>query len=72
MTEQKYDDEIKMIVMKRLQAIPPNVTFSIGEQGRFTRDQLINEVEKGTSVGKAAVEMQLNFIRKMTTIATEG
>ena len=67
-----YGDEVKRIVLKRLQAIPPNVTFSIGEQGRFTRDQLINEVEKGTSVGKAAVEMQLNFIRKMTTIATQG
>ena len=67
-----YGDDIKRIVLRRLQAIPPNVTFSVGEQGRFTRDQLISEVEKGTSVGKAAVEMQLNFIRKMTTIATQG
>ena len=67
-----YGDDVKRIVLKRLQAIPPNVTFSIGEQGRFTRDELISQVEKGTSVGKAAVEMQLNFIRKMTTIATQG
>ncbi len=67
-----YGDDIKRIVLKRLQAIPPNVTFSIGEQGRFTRDELITEVEKGTSVGKAAVEMQLNFIRKMTTIAAQS
>ncbi len=67
-----YEGEVKMIVLKRLQAIPPNVNFSIGEQGRFTRDELISEVEKGTSVGKAAVEMQLNFIRKMTTIATQS
>ena len=70
--EQEYGDEIKKIVMKRLQAIPPNVTFSVGEHGRYTRDELIKEVEKGTSVGKAAVEMQLNFIRKMTTIAYRG
>ena len=67
-----YGDEVKRIVLKRLQAIPPNVTFSVGERGRFTRDQLISEIERGTSVGKAAVEMQLNFIRKMTTIATQG
>ena len=67
-----YGDDIKRIVLRRLQAIPPNVTFSVGEQGRFTRDELISEVERGTSVGKAAVEMQLNFIRKMTTIAAQG
>ncbi|MBI2137401.1 hypothetical protein HYU12_02685 [Candidatus Woesearchaeota archaeon] len=64
-----YSDEVKNIVLKRLQAIPPNVTFSIGEHGTFSRDQLMHEVEKGTSVGKAAIDMQLNFIRKMTTIA---
>ena len=68
----ELDNEIRKIVMKRLQAIPPNVTFSVGEYGRYTRDQLIREVEKGTPVGNAAVEMQLNFIRKMTTIAAQG
>lgn len=67
-----YSDEVKNIVLKRLQAIPPNVTFSIGEHGTFSRDQLMHEVEKGTSVGKAAIDMQLNFIRKMTTIAAQG
>ena len=67
-----YGYEVKKIVLKRLQAIPPNVTFSIGEHGTFSRDQLIDEVEKGTSVGKAAIDMQLNFIRKMTTIAAQG
>ncbi len=70
--EQNYGGEIRKIVMKRLQAIPPNVTFSVGEHGRYTRDELIKEVERGTSVGNAAVEMQLNFIRKMTTIAAQG
>lgn len=67
----EYGEDIKRIVLKRLQAIPPNVTFSIGEHGRFSRDELIVEVEKGTSVGKAAIDMQLNFIRKMTTIAAQ-
>ncbi len=65
-----YGDEVRRIVLKRLQAIPPNVTFSIGEHGRFTRNELIREVEKESPVGKAAIEMQLTFIRKMPTLAT--
>ena len=45
--------------------MPPDVSFSIGHFGDYTRDQLIKEVEESTEVGKAAIEMQIDFIRKM-------
>ena len=48
-----------------LRAMPPDVSFSVGNFGDYTRNQLIEEVDKGTEVGKAAIEMQLIFIRKM-------
>lgn len=58
----------KKLVKERLAAMPPDVSFSIGEFGDFTRDELIEEVEEYTPVGKEAVNMQINFIRKMPTI----
>lgn len=61
----EYGEEIKTLVKKRLLAMPPDISFSIGEHGDFSRDQLINEVEKGTDIGKDMIEMQVNFIRKM-------
>ncbi|MBI3052142.1 hypothetical protein HYY74_06855 [Candidatus Woesearchaeota archaeon] len=67
--EKDYTEEIKILVKKRLAAIPPNVSFSIGKFGDFTRDQLIDEVDNETSIGKAAIEFQLNFIRKMVTLS---
>ena len=48
-----------------LRAMPPDVSFSVGNFGDYTRNQLIEEVDKGTEIGKAAIEMQLAFIRKM-------
>ncbi len=61
----EYDLSIKNLVKQRLAAMPPEISFSIGEYGDFTRDQLINEVEKGTEIGKEIMEMQVSFIRKM-------
>lgn len=58
-------DYLKKLVKERLHAMPPDVSFSVGNFGDYTRNQLIEEVDKGTEAGKAAIEMQLTFIRKM-------
>ncbi len=58
-------DYLKKLVKERLHAMPPDVSFSVGNFGDYTRNELIEEVDKGTEVGKAAIEMQLTFIRKM-------
>ena len=58
-------DYIKKLVKERLHAMPPDVSFSVGNFGDFTRDELIEQVDQGTDVGQAAIEMQIDFIRKM-------
>ena len=63
------EEYVKKLVITRLNAIPPEVSFSIGSYGSFTRNQLIKEVEKGSAVGKTATEMELNFLRKLPGIA---
>ncbi len=64
----KIDKEIKKVVIARFSALPKNISFSIGDFGDFTRDQLIKEIEKESSVGKAAIEMQINFIKNTVKI----
>jgi hypothetical protein len=49
--------------------IPPEISFSIGNYGDFTRNQLIAEVEKNSAVGKATIEMELNFLRQMPKLS---
>ena len=65
---ESYGEYLKKLVKERLSAMPPDVSFSIGNFGDFTRDELIQEVEQETDVGKETIEMQLNFIRKMSEI----
>ena len=40
-------DAIKDLVIARLDLIPPNLGVSIGGQGNFTKDELIEHVKKG-------------------------
>jgi len=63
------DAYLKRLVVTRLKAIPPNVSFSIGRFGDFSRDQLIQEVERGSSVGKAAIQLELTFLREMPKLS---
>ncbi|MBU4283496.1 MAG: hypothetical protein KJ968_00135 [Nanoarchaeota archaeon] len=59
---------LKKLVKERLAAMPPDVSFSIGDFGDFTRDELIEEIDKYSEIGKEAVDMQINFIKKMPRI----
>ncbi len=60
---------VQKLVVERLMTIPPEINFSIGNYGDFTRNQLIAEVEKNSAVGKAAIEMELNFLRQMPKLS---
>ena len=59
---------LKELVKARLYAMPPNVSFSIGGIGSFTRNELIHEVEGDTEVGKATMDMQLRFLRRLPNL----
>ncbi len=54
-----------LLVVERLRTISPNVSFSIGLYGDFRRDELIQEVLKGTPVGIETVKSELRLIREM-------
>lgn len=67
MTE--LSQEIKRLVIKRLEAVPANISFSLGNFGSFTKDELIDEIQKNSDVGKTMIEMELTFIREMPKLA---
>ena len=61
----EYDEDIKKLVKKRLAVMSPDISFSVGDFGDFSPNELILEVDKGSEIGNEIIEMQLGFIRKM-------
>lgn len=57
------DEDVKKLVIARLDSLPSNVKISIGSSGSFTKGELIRNVENETDIGKKIVEIQLAYIQ---------
>lgn len=58
-------EEIKELVIARLQTLPEGKEISIGSDGEFTKEELIRHVEKGDEIGKKITEVEINFLRSL-------
>lgn len=63
--ENKIDEELKRIVIARLEIFPADQKISIGSVGELTKEEMIESVEQGTTIGKKIVEIQLNYLRSL-------
>jgi hypothetical protein len=66
MSEEKNDiEEIqKQIALERLRQAPLTVKISFGSRGEFmNRDQLIEQIENNTELGKKIVKIQMEYLK---------
>ena len=61
----KISEDVKELVIARLQIIPAGKKLSIGSFGDFTKQQLIEHVQKQDSIGLKITEIELGFLRAM-------
>jgi hypothetical protein len=59
------DKDIQDLVIARLQTLPENVELSIGSEGNFTRDELVDHVRDGDDVGQKMIELEMSFLRSL-------
>ncbi len=57
------EQEIKNLVIARLKTLPEDKSISVGSDGDFTKDQLIQHVEDNDEIGKKVIEVEMNFLR---------
>ena len=62
--KEKYWTEL---VLAKLDVMPMGYKLSVGNQGTFSKVQLMDHVSKGDSVGKQIIEMQVGFMKALTT-----
>jgi hypothetical protein len=64
---EKIAEELKKIVLWRLETIPPNFKLSVGNEGTFTKEELKQHIEKEDDIGVLFAKMQLNFMRALAS-----
>ncbi len=68
---QNISEDIKNLVIARLETIPSNVEISIGGEGSFTIKDLIERVRKQDDIGKKITDMQLAYLRSLGKLPTQ-
>lgn len=65
------DKLIRDLVIARLKSLPSGKKISIGSQGEFTGEELIERVKEDDEVGKKIIEIQMEYLRSLKTILSE-
>ncbi len=56
----------KEVIIARLEAMSPELSFSIGSENKsFSKDDLIDEINKNTEVGKNFIKSQFELLRAL-------
>lgn len=63
----KIDEEVKKLLLWRIEEIPANYKLSIGSEGTFSKEELRQHVENEDEVGQIFAKMQLNFIKSVAS-----
>ena len=61
----KINEEVKKIVIARLEVFPADKKISIGSMGEFTKEEMIKHVEIEDDIGEKIAEVQLNYLRAL-------
>lgn len=63
--DKQKKEEIKKLVIVRLDALPSNISISVGSEGHFNKEELIKQIENDTEIGKKMIEIELEYLRKL-------
>jgi len=65
--ESSIEEQIKQLVIARIDAYSDDLNISAGDSGSLTKKQLIESVEKGDELGKQITEAHMTFLRDLAS-----
>lgn len=65
------DEDIKQLVIARLEVLPEDTGISIGSEGEFSKDELIKRVQEGDDIGQKIVEVEMNYLQGLKNLTDE-
>ena len=62
----KINENLKDLVITRIEVASPNLKLAIGSHGVFTKEEMIYHIKKEDEIGKSIVESHLSFMKALT------
>ncbi len=57
------DAEVRKLVVARLSVLSSDTYISIGSEGSFSRDEMIQRVEANDEIGREIADIQMEWLR---------
>ncbi|MFA6552193.1 MAG: hypothetical protein WCT19_01680 [Candidatus Paceibacterota bacterium] len=57
------DEIVRSLVAERLKTLPDGAVISVGSDGEFTKEQLIESVNKGNDIGRKMIDIEMSFLQ---------
>ena len=62
--------DIRRLVVERLSVLPSDKGLSVGGADKYyTKDQLIDEVNKGSRIGEKMIKIEMEFLRSLKDLS---
>jgi len=62
------DEEVRKLVLARLSVLSSDSIISLGSEGSFSRDELVELVEKRDAIGEKLAEIQMEWLRSFKSV----
>ena len=59
------DKEIKQLVIERIKTLSLGRKISIGSEGEFSKDELVEHVQKGDKIGEKIIKVQMSYLQSL-------
>jgi len=65
-TGSKINEDLQKLVAFRIETLlPPNLKLSVGSYGSFSKEELIEHIQKGDEIGQAIMESHRSFMKAL-------
>ena len=59
------DSDAKRLVIARLDALPSNIGIAVGSAGNFSKQELLDRIEKEDEIGQMFVDLDISYLRAL-------
>lgn len=57
------DEDVKRLILERLKVLSADTMISVGSEGDFSRDEMVELVEKEDNIGNSFAETQMDWLQ---------
>lgn len=65
MKDKTKKEQVKRLVIARLESLPSNVNISVGSEGSFNRGEILEQIKSDTEIGEKMIEIEMEYLRKL-------